>query len=140
MKAYKDRTEASVLSATTFGGLFHLAGDQAPYKLPQRWMDSKSALDLVAPFDFVSTCDTSTGSSGSPTVNQKGEFVGMVFDANLEALPSTYMYTDDVARAVHVSVQGIVEALRKVYKTPELLKELGVTGGTDHFSSDERRQ
>jgi V8-like Glu-specific endopeptidase len=74
----------------------------------------------------VSTCDTSTGSSGSPTVNQKGEFVGMVFDANLEALPSTYMYTDETARAVHVSALGIVEALRKVYKTPALLKELGV--------------
>jgi hypothetical protein len=140
LKAYKDRTEASVLSATTFGGLFHLAGDQAPYKPPQRWLDAKSTLDLVAPFDFVTTCDTSTGSSGSPTVNRKGELAGMVFDANLEALPSTYMYTDDVARAVHVSVQGIVEALRKVYKTPELLKELGVAGGTDHFSNDERRQ
>jgi hypothetical protein len=126
VKAYKDRTEASVLAATTFGGLFHLASDLAPYKLPERWAAAKSDLDLVAPFDFVSTCDTSTGSSGSPTVNRKGELVGMVFDANLEALPSTYMYTDDVARAVHVSTQGIVEALRKVYKAGALLKELGV--------------
>jgi hypothetical protein len=126
VKAYKDRTEAGVLSATTFGGLFHLASDQAPNKLPQRWAAAKPDLDLVAPFDFVSTCDTSTGSSGSPTVNQKGELVGMVFDANLEALPSTYMYSDEVARAVHVSTQGIVEALRKVYKAGALLKELGV--------------
>jgi hypothetical protein len=135
VKAYRDRTEAAVLSATTFGGLFHLASEQAPNKLPQRWVDAKREFDLVAPFDFVSTCDTSTGSSGSPTVNQKGELVGMVFDANLEALPSTYMYTDDVARAVHVSTQGIVEALRKVYKTPALLRELGVPevkkGGTE---------
>jgi S1-C subfamily serine protease len=81
------------------------------------------------PFDFVSTCDISGGNSGSPTVNQKGELVGMVFDANLEALPSTYMYTDEVARAVHVSSQGIVEALRKIYKTGALLKELGVPEG-----------
>ena len=135
VKAYRDRTEAAVLSATTFGGLFHLASEQAPNKLPQRWVDAKREFDLVAPFDFVSACDTSTGSSGSPTVNQKGELVGMVFDANLEALPSTYMYTDDVARAVHVSTQGIVEALRKVYKTPALLRELGVPevkkGGTE---------
>jgi hypothetical protein len=139
LKAYHDRTEASVLSATTFGGLFHLAGDQAPNKLPQRWVAAKADLDLVAPFDFVSTCDTSTGSSGSPTVNRKGELVGMVFDANLEALPSTYMYTDEVARAVHVSTQGIVEALRKVYKTPALLKELGVPEAT-YFSNEDRRQ
>jgi len=126
VRAYHDRTEAPVLAATTFGGLFHLASDQAPNKLPQRWVDAKPAIDLVAPFDFVSTCDISTGSSGSPAVNQKGELVGMVFDANLEALPSTYMYTDELARAVEVSTQGIVEALRKVYKTPALLKELGV--------------
>jgi hypothetical protein len=126
VKAYHDRTEASVVYATTFGGLFHLSGDQAPNKLPQRWMDAKPDIDLVAPFDFVSTCDISSGNSGSPTINQKGELVGMVFDANLEALPSTYMYTDELARAVHVSVQGIAEALRKVYKATGLLKELGV--------------
>jgi hypothetical protein len=133
VKPYRDLTEAAVLAATTFGGLFHLAGDQAPYKLPQRWNAAKPALDLVAPFDFVTTCDTSAGSSGSPTVNQKGELVGMVFDANLESLPSTYMYTDEAARAVHVSVQGIVEALGKVYKASALLKELGVTPETESW-------
>jgi len=126
VKAYHDRTEASVVFATTFGGLFHLAGPKEPFKLPQRWMDAKARLDLIAPFDFVSTCDISAGNSGSPTVNRNGELVGMVFDANLEALPSTYMYTDDLARAVHVASQGISEALDTVYKTTGLLKELGV--------------
>jgi hypothetical protein len=126
VKAYHDRTESSVVFATTFGGLFHLAGPKEPFKLPQRWIDAKAQLDLITPFDFVSTCDISTGNSGSPTVNRKGELVGMVFDANLESLPSTYMYTDDLARAVHVAVQGIAEALDTVYKTTGLLKELGV--------------
>ena len=126
VKAYRDRTEAPVTFATTFGGLFHLATGQPPYQLPQRWIDGKPALDLVAPYDFVSTCDISSGDSGSPTINERGELVGMVFDANLEALPSTYMYTDEVARAVHIATQGMVEAFRKIYKTPALLKELGV--------------
>jgi hypothetical protein len=126
VKAYHDRTESSVVFATTFGGLFHLAGSKEPFKLPQRWLDAKAQLDLIAPFDFVSTCDISAGNSGSATVNRKGELVGMVFDANLEALPSTYMYTDDLARAVHVATQGIAEALDTVYKATSLLKELGV--------------
>jgi hypothetical protein len=126
VKAYHDRTESSVVFATTFGGLFHLAGPKEPFKLPQRWVDAKAQLDLIAPFDFVSTCDISAGNSGSATVNRKGELVGMVFDANLEALPSTYMYTDDLARAVHVASQGIAEALDTVYKATGLLKELGV--------------
>jgi len=126
VKAYHDRTEAPVVFATTFGGLFHLAGPKEPFKLPQRWVDAKPQLDLITPFDFVSTCDISAGNSGSPTVNRNGELVGMVFDANLESLPSTYMYTDDLARAVHVASQGIAEALDTVYKTTGLLKELGV--------------
>jgi hypothetical protein len=126
VKAYHDRTEAAVVFATTFGGLFHLAGPKEPFKLPQRWVDAKGQLDAIAPFDFVSTCDISAGNSGSPTVNRSGELVGMVFDANLEALPSTYMYTDDLARAVHVATQGMSEALGTVYKATGLLKELGV--------------
>ena len=30
------------------------------------------------------------------------------------------------ARAVHVAAQGIVEAMQKIYKTPRILRELGV--------------
>jgi hypothetical protein len=57
-------------------------------------------------------------------VNRSGELVGVTFDGNLESLPDTYLYTDEQARAVHVAVQGIAEALRKVYKATPLLQEL----------------
>jgi hypothetical protein len=52
--------------------------------------------------------------------------VGITFDGNLESLPDTYLYTNESARAVHVAAQGIAEALRKVYKSPALLNELGI--------------
>jgi hypothetical protein len=128
VKAYRDKTEAPAPYATTFGGMYHRAGSQDPYKLPQRWIDAKTSLDLVMPFNFVSTCDITGGNSGSPTVNAAGEVVGIVFDNNIEGLPQVYVYTEDQARAVHVASQGIVEALKKVYQTPRLLKEIGVPG------------
>jgi Peptidase S46 len=124
VRAYRDKTEAAAPYATTFGGLFHLAGNREPYQLPRRWADGKAVLDLVMPFNFASTCDITGESSGSPAVNRKGEIVGMVFDGNIESLALTYLYSDDQARAVHVASQGIVEALRKLYKTPGLLQEL----------------
>ncbi len=128
VKGYKDKAETPVPYATTFSGMYYRATGQDPYKLPQRWLDAKARLDLVMPLDFVSTCDITGGNSGSPTVDQKGEIVGIIFDSNIEGLPLTYLYSDQQARAVHVASQGIVEALRKVYKTPELLRELGRQG------------
>ena len=67
------------------------------------------------------------GDYGSAAINQRGELVVVTFDGNLESLPVTYLYSDDQARAVHVDVRGIVEALDRVYKSKNLLKELGVT-------------
>jgi energy-converting hydrogenase Eha subunit B len=83
-------------------------------------------LNEVTPLDFVSTCDIGSGDYGSPVVNRAGELVGVTFDGNLESLPDTYLYTSEGARAVHVSSQGIVEALEKIYHADRLLNELGV--------------
>ena len=126
VKDYKDRTEAKVLYDTTYGGLFYKAEENVPLQLlPKRWLDAKRSLDLVTPYDFPSTCDIA-GTAGSPTVDKKGDLVGIVVDGNLESIALTYLYSDETARAVHVATQGIAEALREVYKTPALLRELGV--------------
>ena len=126
-KQYRDRTEATVLEAATFGGLFHLSlSDQDRYRLPQRWIDSKSTLDLVTPMNFVSTCDITAGASGGPVVNKEGQLVGVTFDGNLESIALTYMYGDDSARAIHVSTGGIAAALRTIYKAESLLQEIGI--------------
>jgi hypothetical protein len=130
VKGYRDRTEAPVPFATTFGGLFHFTAVQAPFLLPQRWADARASFGLVTPMDFVSTCDITSGPSGAPVVNQDGEIVGVTFDGNIESIAITYLYEDEKARAVHVASQGIVEALQKVYKASALLRELGAPAGT----------
>lgn len=125
VKALRDRTEAPLPYSGTFGGLYYLASQAEPFKLPQRWVDGKPMLDLVTPMNFASTCDITSGPSG-PVVNTAGEIVGFTFDGNLESIPLTYLYSDETARAVHVATQSIGEALRKLYKTTALLQELGI--------------
>jgi hypothetical protein len=138
VKPYRDRTEAPVPYATTFGGLYHLAIPQEPYKLPQRWAEGKPLLDLVTPMNFASTCDITSGPSG-PVVDAAGDLVGFTFDGNLESIALTYLYSDEAARAVHVATQGIAEALQKLYKTPALLTELGVPpGGAASHTSESK--
>ncbi len=110
---------------TTFAGLYKRATGEDPYELPPTWIKAKSVVDLNTPFDFVSTADTHGGNSGSPTLNTNGEIVGILFDGNIEGLPNRFLYTEKQARSVHVTSQGIIESLRKVYKADRILKELG---------------
>ena len=113
--------------ATNIGGAYEHAaehGSQPPYNLPESWLKSKSKLDLKTPFNFVSTADIIGGNSGSPTVDKKGEVVGIIFDGNIESLPWNFAYSDVQGRAVSVDSRGIQEALRKVYGATALADEL----------------
>jgi hypothetical protein len=126
VKGYLDRAVVAQPYAATFSGLYYRKDNEGPWQVSQQWIDAKTALDPVTPLDFVSTIDIGGGDYGSPVVNRAGDLVGVTFDGNLESLPVTYLYSDEQARAVHVDARGISEALQKVYKTSELLKELGV--------------
>jgi hypothetical protein len=126
VKGYRNEAGAEIPYATTFEGLYRRAAGKDPFRLPSRWVKAKSKLNLAAPFNFVSTADTHGGNSGSPTVNTRGEIVGILFDGNLESLPDRFLYTEERARSVHVAVQGMIEALRNVYAAGRLIDELGL--------------
>ena len=117
----------TVPAYTNFAGLYRRAAEhenKTPFDLPPRWVDSKGELKMETPFDFVSTADIIGGNSGSPVVNRAGEFVGIIFDGNIQSLPLDYIYTDKQSRAVSVDSRAIIEALEHVYHTPALVAEL----------------
>jgi hypothetical protein len=112
---------------TTFAGLYERAKEQEehpPFDLPKIWLDRRSKLDLKTPFNFVSTADIIGGNSGSPVIDRQGELVGIIFDGNLESLVLDFIYTDEIARAVSVDSRGILEALRKIYRAGNVVREL----------------
>ncbi|MEO8370766.1 MAG: S46 family peptidase [Candidatus Solibacter sp.] len=127
VKGYSDRAGIMQPFAATFSGLYYRKDNEGPWQAPQRWVDIRDSISQTTQLNFVSTADIGGGDYGSPAINQKGELVGVTFDGNLESLPVTYLYSDEQARAVHVDVRGIVEALDRVYKAADLLKELGAT-------------
>jgi hypothetical protein len=112
---------------TTLGGLYARSDafkHEFPYNLPPRWMEKKSALNLSTPFNFVSTNDIIGGNSGSPTINQNGELVGLIFDGNIQSLVGDFMYDGSVNRAISVDSRGMLEVLKKVFGANDIVAEL----------------
>jgi peptidase S46-like protein len=127
VRGYEENGKA-VSALTDLAGLYVRAAEhknQPPFDLPQRWVDKKPALNQATKFNFVSDADIIGGNSGSPVVNQANEFVGIIFDGNIQSLVLDCIYTDKEARAVSVDSAAITEALRKVYDAGALADELG---------------
>jgi hypothetical protein len=116
-----------VPALTNVAGLYQRGAEhknEPPFDVPKRWLDRKSKLNPSTPFNFVNDADIIGGNSGSPVVNKNNEFVGIIFDGNIQSLVLDCIYTDKQARAVSVDSAAISEALEKVYDAKPLLDEL----------------
>jgi Peptidase S46 len=78
------------------------------------------------PVDFLSTVDITGGNSGSPTLNARGELVGLVFDGTFDTVASDYVYDPVRTRAIHVDVRYLLWVMSEVDGAGNLIEEMGV--------------
>jgi hypothetical protein len=122
-----EQLSTDVAWQTTFHGLFDRSlslDGRVPFDLPRRIADARTRLDLATPLNFVCTDDIVGGSSGSPVIDRNGEYVGLVFDGNIQSFLWTFGYTDAQSRCVAVDSRAILEALRKIYDMAALADEI----------------
>ncbi|MCR9244355.1 MAG: S46 family peptidase [bacterium] len=113
--------------STTLYGLYGRSvafGNEYPFDLAEPWIAAKSKVDLSSRACFASTNDIVGGNSGSAVVDKDLQVVGLVFDGNIESLPNDFYFTQEVARAVNVHTDAIVQALKNVYGMGWILEEL----------------
>ncbi len=145
VKGYSPRDGALYTPQTTLTGMMEKNTGEEPFNVPAKvaqaanarrhgpWVD-KRLKDV--PVAFLADADTTGGNSGSPTVNGKGQLVGVNFDRVWENVANDFGYNPDVARNVSVDVRYVLWLLDQVEDADALLRELGVRKGA---AAPERR-
>lgn len=84
------------------------------------------ALGGELPVDFLSDVDITGGNSGSPTLNGKGELVGLAFDGTIEGVASDAVFDGKSTRAIHVDARYMLWVMDSIDHADHLLEEMGV--------------
>ncbi len=79
------------------------------------------------PVNFLADLDITGGNSGSSTLNAKGELTGLVFDGNIEAMASDWVFMPTITRSIHVDIRYVLWVMDAVDNADHLLTEMGVT-------------
>lgn len=95
-----------------------------PWGLHERWQIPPAELDLSTDIGFASTNDIVGGNSGSSAININKEVIGLVHDGNIESLAGHTIFLEENNRTVATDSDGLLQALKYIYKTDPLIKEL----------------
>jgi hypothetical protein len=77
--------------------------------------------------DFLTDLDTTGGNSGSPTLNSKGELVGLLFDGTLEGVASDVVFNPTTTRSISVDARYMIWTMDLLDGGDHLIKEMGLT-------------
>ena len=79
------------------------------------------------PINFESDLDITGGNSGSCTLNNKGELVGLAFDGNKEGLASDIVFNGATTRTIQVDARYMIWTMDTIDGADHLVKEMGLT-------------
>jgi len=77
--------------------------------------------------DFLTDLDTTGGNSGSPTLNSKGELVGLLFDGTLEGVASDVVFNPTTTRSISVDARYMIWTMDLLDGGDHLIREMGLT-------------
>ena len=87
---------------------------------------AEPALGGDLPVDFESDLDITGGNSGSPTLNARGELVGLAFDGNHEGLASDVVFNGATTRTIHVDARYMIWNMDVIDGAWRLIREMGL--------------
>jgi hypothetical protein len=135
VRGYSPRDGEEMKPFTTLAGIVAKTTGKEPFISPQSELDAiaqgKGAQYRVdelgdVPVNFLSDVDTTGGNSGSPTLNARGELVGLLFDGNYESLSADWIFNPALTRSIHVDARYMRWVMDEVDHADRLLAEMGL--------------
>ena len=123
---------------TTLAGIVEKHTGEGDFDAPQVQLNAINALRSGkktpyldaslgdVPVNFLSTVDTTGGNSGSPTLNGKGELVGLLFDGTYESVASNFLFDPATTRSIHVDCRYMLWNMAEVDGALNLLQEMSI--------------
>jgi hypothetical protein len=125
VKGYSPRDGVIYTPQTTLAGMLEKHTGEEPFNVPKAVLEAAAKIKPESiPLDFLADADTTGGNSGSPTVNGRGELVGLNFDRVWENVANDFGYNPEIARNVNVDVRFLLWLLGNVEHADGLVKEL----------------
>lgn len=137
VEGYGPRDAVWYTPQTTLTGVVRKEKGEDPFESPKGLLAAAADPSKTKPYvdpeigdvpvNFLSSCDTTGGNSGSPTLNAKGELVGLLFDGNYESIDSDFLFNPAMTRSIHVDTQYMLWVMDAVDGADNLIRELGLS-------------
>lgn len=135
VKGYSPQDGLVATPFTTLEGITRKDTGVTPFDAPKKQLAlikdkqygeyAKKELGSV-PVNFLGTLDITGGNSGSPTLNDKAEFVGLVFDGVYESIIGDWDYDTKLNRSIHVDIKYMLWVMEHVDGATNLIEEMDI--------------
>jgi len=117
--------------STQDGILQKLASDNPDYSMPESFLNLLKQKDFgrygengTLTIDYLSSCHTTGGNSGSPSLNGKGQLTGINFDGVWEGLTTDYQFDELRTNNISVDIRYVLFIIERYGKCQRLINEM----------------
>lgn len=133
-EGYSPRDAVYFLPQTTLTGVIEKDTGEFPFRVPEKVKALHKEKDFGPYVDkklkdipacFLNTTSITGGNSGSPTLNAKGEQIGIIFDMTYESVTADYYEIPELQRSISVDIRFVLFITEKFSGATHIIKELG---------------
>jgi len=135
IEGYSPRDAVYYKPQTTLSGVIEKDSGEFPFHVPEKIKELYEGKDYGRyedkklndiPACFLNTTSVTGGNSGSPTLNARGEQIGIIFDMTYESVTADYYEVPELQRTISVDIRYVLFVTEKFSGADHIIKELGL--------------